>query len=126
MREINHIILHTAASALRTKEGGYAVVHQEIETVRYYHINHNGWNDIGYHYYIDQDGLVREGLPVNEQGAHTQGANADTIGICVSGHGDLEDWNEEQKEAVVMLCLELMDEYNLTTGNLSGHREAQG
>jgi N-acetylmuramoyl-L-alanine amidase len=44
-----------------------------------------GFNDIGYHFYIDQKGEVHEGRPLTRDGAHVQGHNKGTIGICCEG-----------------------------------------
>ncbi|MFE7774136.1 FG-GAP-like repeat-containing protein [Streptomyces sp. NPDC057445] len=54
-----------------------------------YHVQSQGWNDIGYHFLVDKCGKVFEGRaggidrPV--QGAHTYGLNVDTSSISVLG-----------------------------------------
>ena len=40
---------------------------------------------IGYHYVIDLSGAVRSGRGLNEVGAHVQGFNANSVGICLVG-----------------------------------------
>ena len=40
---------------------------------------------IGYHYVIELDGSVQPGRHVEEIGAHVQGSNAKSIGICMIG-----------------------------------------
>jgi len=40
---------------------------------------------IGYHYYIGTDGLRSNGRHLEEIGAHVQGSNARSIGICMAG-----------------------------------------
>ena len=44
-----------------------------------------GWSDIGYHYYITQDGEIHKGRPLTKNGAHVRGFNDGTIGICTEG-----------------------------------------
>lgn len=44
-----------------------------------------GWSDIGYHYVVYRDGSVHEGRDVDLAGAHCQGHNANSIGICYVG-----------------------------------------
>lgn len=44
-----------------------------------------GFKKIGYHYVIKLDGTVEKGRPDNEPGAHTQGYNSRSIGICYIG-----------------------------------------
>jgi N-acetylmuramoyl-L-alanine amidase len=40
---------------------------------------------IGYHFVIEVDGSVRTGRGIEEIGAHVQGSNAKSIGICMVG-----------------------------------------
>jgi len=42
---------------------------------------------IGYHYLIDVDGQICTGRHPDEVGAHVQGHNANSIGICMAGQG---------------------------------------
>ncbi len=44
-----------------------------------------GWSGIGYHYVIRRDGSVEVGRPVAEIGAHVEGHNSDSVGICLVG-----------------------------------------
>ena len=44
-----------------------------------------GWWGIGYHYIIRRDGTIEYGRPYDTIGAHVQGHNDDSIGICVVG-----------------------------------------
>lgn len=76
MRQINKIVVHCSA----TKEG------QNIsrDTIRQWHLD-RGWRDIGYHFVIELDGSIHPGRPLEEQGAHVRGHNADSIGICYVG-----------------------------------------
>jgi len=46
-----------------------------------------GFDGIGYHYVILEDGEVENGRPHYWEGAHTKGHN-DTIGICLIGEHD--------------------------------------
>ena len=60
--------------------------------IRGWHVNGNGWRDIGYNYVIRRDGslengrdLNKDGDPRDETGAHARGFNARSIGICLVG-----------------------------------------
>lgn len=44
-----------------------------------------GFHDIGYHYVILSDGTIQTGRPENEEGAHCEHHNIDSIGICLVG-----------------------------------------
>lgn len=59
--------------------------------IRRWHVDNNGWSDIGYHYLIDRNGQVIEGRPVSRSGAHVRGRNKQSIGIALmGGHGGSE------------------------------------
>jgi len=58
--------------------------------VKRWHVDGNGWDDIGYHYLINVDGNVSSfatgvGRALNKQGAHVAGENKNNIGICLIG-----------------------------------------
>jgi hypothetical protein len=56
MRAIEHIVLHTAASYdAKRKE----VVHLTRDAIDAYHREHNGWREIGYHWYVEEGGRGR-------------------------------------------------------------------
>ena len=75
-RKINYIIVHCTA----TPEGRW-VTNEEI--TRWHRAR--GFRTIGYHYVVYLDGTVHAGRPENEVGAHCQGRNADSIGVCYVG-----------------------------------------
>ena len=76
MRQIKELILHCSA----TPEGRDYTV-KDID--RWHRAR--GWKCIGYHYVIYRDGSIHEGRPLREVGAHCQGHNAHSIGICYIG-----------------------------------------
>lgn len=71
------IIVHCSASA-----NGKRVDISEIEK---WH-KARGFNKIGYHLVIQPDGEVQRGRGLNEVGAHCEGENANSIGICLVGN----------------------------------------
>lgn len=77
MRTITLIIIHCSA----TPEGRSL----SFEECRRDHIMHRHFRDIGYHYYITRDGVVHEGRPIEKVGAHCEGHNSHSIGICYEG-----------------------------------------
>lgn len=54
-----------------------------------------GWLGIGYHYVIKRDGLVEYGRGITEVGAHVEGRNHESIGICMAGGMDAANKNPE-------------------------------
>jgi len=102
MRTINKIIVHCSA----TPEGRDV----SPEEITRWHVEENGWSDVGYHFIITLDGVVHYGREVERAGAHVRGHNSDSIGICYVGGLDenfiaKDTRTEEQKEALVnLLC----------------------
>ena len=76
MREINKIIIHCSA----TREGE----NFEVAEIRKWHLA-RGFNDIGYHFYIDLYGEIHKGRDIAKIGAHCKGHNRNSIGICYCG-----------------------------------------
>ena len=119
MREINRIILHCSA----TPEG------RDIDaaTIKDWHVNGNGWSDIGYHYVIKLDGDIETGRQLDKVGAHCKGHNKDSIGICYIGGMDADmnpkdTMNEAQEAAMkeLIYSLRMVWDKPLT---LHGHNE---
>ena len=120
MRKINKIIIHCSAS-----EFGNA------QRIREWHLE-KGWSDIGYHYVINngkvfkddkinqivQDGFIEKGRDDSIVGAHTQGQNSNSIGICLIGN---KDFTEEQFNSLNTLLDSLLKAYNLTKNDVYGH-----
>lgn len=77
MRTITLIIIHCSA----TPEGWSL----SFEECRRDHIMHRHFRDIGYHFYITRDGTVHDGRPIEKVGAHCEGHNSHSIGICYEG-----------------------------------------
>lgn len=77
MRTITLIIIHCSA----TPEGRSL----SFEKCRRDHIMHRHFRDIGYHFYITRDGTVHDGRPIEKVGAHCEGHNSHSIGICYEG-----------------------------------------
>jgi hypothetical protein len=64
------------------------------DTIRDWHVNGNGWRDIGYHLVIRRDGSIEKGRDINDSGAHAAGYNSKSIGLCLVG-GMAEDNSAE-------------------------------
>lgn len=55
-----------------------------VADIRRWHLD-RGFSDIGYHYIIYRDGTIHKGRDVNISGAHVEGHNSHSIGICYIG-----------------------------------------
>lgn len=116
-RKITEIIVHCTA----TKEGQ----HYTIEDVRRWHMQGNGWKDIGYHYLVYLDGTIVSGRPIAQVGAHCSGHNANSIGVCYVGGVDVngkakDTRTEAQKRSLVELLSMLRRSF--PQAKIYGHR----
>lgn len=93
-----HIIIHHSAGPNVATD--WAAV---VRSFWDYHVNVNGWDDIGYNWLVDPNGVLYEGRGDGRLGAHFCAQNGNTIGICVIGDftdtqptdeaiGELEDY----------------------------------
>jgi N-acetyl-anhydromuramyl-L-alanine amidase AmpD len=55
------------------------------DEIRRWHVEDNGWSDIGYHYVIRRAGVIEHGRSLDYQGAHVRGYNHESVGICLVG-----------------------------------------
>jgi len=119
MRAIRRIIIHSSATAPSATIGA-----QEI---RGWHVNDNGWSDIGYHFVIRRCGTPEPGRPVRLSGAHVANHNSDSIGICMVGgvkqgsRTPENNFTDKQWDRLAVLVSDLCGDFtNLT---IHGHKE---
>jgi len=113
-RTINKIIIHHSASPRASTSK---------ELVKQWHVEERGWNDIGYHYMLNNKDEIETGRHINKQGAHCLEQNADSIGICVFGNYEGEIPTAKQVEVLRMFVNSLLDKYNLSWQNVYGHKD---
>ncbi|NUV39994.1 peptidoglycan recognition protein [Streptomyces sp. CAI-24] len=58
---------------------------QTVRQIQNYHMDSNGWSDIGYNFLVDTAGRIHEGRGWNNEGAHTSGYNRSHIAVCFIG-----------------------------------------
>lgn len=86
-----------------------------------------GWRDIGYHFVIRRDGRVEKGRPVDDIGAHVEGYNARSVGVClVGGIGDKtfqpeSNFTKAQWVSLKQVIGELVKKY--PKAKVQGHRD---
>jgi N-acetyl-anhydromuramyl-L-alanine amidase AmpD len=83
-----------------------------------------GWSDIGYHYLVQRDGVIRLGRPEWRIGAHVRGHNKESIGIAVIGNFEETAIGmevEQQIHALRQLLLDLLLRYPPSV--VKGHRQ---
>lgn len=84
--DISHSLVHHTVTANEPENPA-----QVIRQIWDWHVNDNGWLDIGYNFLIDHQGNIYQGrynpnLEVTDvQGAHAGGANSKSVGIALLG-----------------------------------------
>ncbi len=76
MRTFQFFVAHHSASPLRTT----------LADIRKWHVEENGWADIGYHRIVDRWGTKHAGRPVGRGGAHVRGKNGRCYAVCGIGN----------------------------------------
>ncbi len=87
--------------------------------MRNYHVNSNGWADIGQHFTIFPDGAVVTGRNMESAPAGIYGANTGSICIECVGNFDKggDDMTDAQKNGIVRAVKVLLEKFNLTPEN---------
>ena len=79
------IVHHTAGRNGYTRAEAAAIV----KGIQLFHVQGNGWNDIGYNFLVDRFGTIYEGryggIDRNVVGAHALGFNTGSVGIALLG-----------------------------------------
>ncbi|MDW8339068.1 MAG: peptidoglycan recognition protein, partial [Thermoleophilia bacterium] len=79
------IVHHTAGRNDYTRAEAPAIV----RAIQLFHVEGNGWNDIGYNFLVDRFGTIYEGrfggIDRNVVGAHAMGFNTGSVGIALLG-----------------------------------------
>lgn len=126
MRPIDEAIIHCSATRPGWMYGEKTSA--KVAEIRRWHVDGNGWSDIGYHYIIDRDGTVAQGRPVERAGAHTKGHNARSIGVClIGGHGAAatDDFSDHFTVDQAKALDRLLDSLKVRFGpvKVSGHNQ---
>lgn len=93
---------------------------QSVEVIHNYHKG-KGWAGIGYHYYVRKDGSIYRGRPESMAGAHCNGINSISIGICAEGNFSEETMSNVQKQALLELVKDIKSRYDIKW--VRGHKE---
>ncbi|MDH5282190.1 MAG: N-acetylmuramoyl-L-alanine amidase, partial [Thermoleophilia bacterium] len=103
------IIHHTAGSNGYTRSEAPAIV----KAIQLYHVQGNGWNDIGYNFLVDRFGTVYEGrfggIDRNVVGAHALGFNTGSVGIALIGTYGSTQPSKAAQDAIARLVAWRLD-----------------
>lgn len=118
MRDINTLVIHCSATPAKN--------YVDAAVIDRWH-RAKGWLRIGYHYVIKRDGELEKGRDISVVGAHVEGHNAKSIGICMVGGMDADNIRAEnnfthaQWATLKTLVYQLMTSFPDAT--VLGHRD---
>ena len=118
MRRIDLIIVHCSATP---ENKSFTVA--DIDRLH----RQRGFAQIGYHYVIYLDGTIHKGRPIELVGAHCQGHNTHSIGICYIGGLAADNKTPKdtrtsaQKQSLLALLKELRAKF--PSAKIHGHRD---
>ncbi len=128
---VTHLIVHHSAGTNESSD--WAAM---VRSIWNFHVNVNGWSDVGYNWLIDPNGVVYEGRGDNILGAHFCGTNSGTMGVCVLGDFTNIEPTEAAKNSLVALLAWKSCDRNIdplgsafhaassrNLQNISGHRD---
>ncbi len=123
-RAIKQIHIHNTASPAHKDFTGNN--HLQLQQgMRYYHVNKNGWQDIGQHLTLFPDGFFVTGRSFDEDPASIKGWNEGAVCIEMLGHFNVgkDPFKGPQAESAFRICGVLMKKFNLTIDGIKFHRE---
>ncbi|HPY75135.1 MAG: N-acetylmuramoyl-L-alanine amidase [Planctomycetes bacterium] len=97
-----------------------------VRAIQNYHMDSNGWMDIGYHFLIGtypSSGAttIYQGRPENKVGAHTGGANTNNVGVNVIGDYTYETLHSNSYKSLIHLCAWICSYYGVSPSQIYGH-----
>jgi len=112
---------HTAGRRVATLAQGIA----EQQFIQDFHQNGRGWQDIGYHFTVDDSGRIYAGVPPQFRGTHTGGNNTGNIGIAYFGNYQISGQVPTQAaiDALPKIWSYLAFEFGVNPDSLFGHRD---
>ena len=117
-KSTDYIVIHCAATKASLDIG--------LTEIRKWHVQDNGWRDVGYNYIIRRNGEVELGRSIRDTGAHAAGYNHKSVSVCMVG-GMAEDnsaetnFTAQQWTALLDLVKQLKSNY--PEADVIGHNE---
>lgn len=112
---VKYLVVHCSASPPKVKVDRNVIDRWHRE---------RGFLCIGYHFVIRRDGVVEKGRELDEVGAHVEGHNSESLGVCLAGGVDVNlkpeaNFTDEQHTALATLLSTLLKTY--TRAEIVGH-----
>jgi len=120
-RPIPRYFVHHSAGAACTTE---AACKSAVKGIQNYHMDSQGWSDIGYNFLVGEDGNAYEGRGWDRVGAHSPNYNSVALGVCVIG-----TYTSRNPNAAALSATQQLISCGISMGKLSstyslhGHRD---
>ncbi len=111
-KEIKMLVVHHTAQNL---ESDIRSGEERMRALYQYHTVNRGWGDIGYHYIIDEKGMIYQGRAGGELvvGGHAYCNNIGSIGVALMGNFDLSAPPQSQMDSLQWLLDTLGKQYDI-------------
>ncbi len=111
--DVTHQIVHHSAGTNSSSDWPAVV-----RSIWDYHVNSNGWSDIGYNWLVDPNGVIYQGrgwIDGNDEvvGAHFCGTNSNTMGVCLLGNFEKTSPSSDALDNLEELLAWKSDEKNI-------------
>ncbi len=131
---VSHLVIHHEFGSNTSSDWA-----ARVRSIQNFHINGNGWSDIGYNFLVDPNGVIYEGRAGgdNAVGAHFCGRNRNTMGVCMLGDYSSVTPTTQTQTALKNLLAWKADKENInpvgssfhysvnrSLSHIAGHRDA--
>ncbi len=115
---VSHLIVHHEFGSNSSSDWA-----ARVRAVQNFHINGNGWSDIGYNFLVDPNGVIYEGRAGGDNaiGAHFCGTNRNTMGVCMMGDYSSVTPTNATQQALKNLLAWKADKDNINPEGASFH-----
>jgi N-acetylmuramoyl-L-alanine amidase len=76
-----------------------------VRDIRKWHVEENGWDDVGYHRIITGVGMIEIGRDLTYDPAAQLGHNDGTFAVCVVGDNTKDEWRWRREQVHALLKL---------------------
>tara|TARA_R110000850_G_C9586225_1_gene426868 strand:+ start:41 stop:454 length:414 start_codon:yes stop_codon:yes gene_type:complete len=107
--EVDYIVVHCSDSPQGRGDNA--------ETIHRWHIE-NGWDGIGYHKVILENGDVENGRPIYWKGSHARPYNGSSLGVCLIG---VDSFTDDQYSSLRREIFDLLKKF--PAAKVVGHKD---
>jgi hypothetical protein len=99
-----------------------------IQQIQAYHIDTNGWCDIGYHFIVSQDGQIWQVEDETRVAAHVGNHNTGNVGVALLGDFTNAEPSQAQLDGAARITQWVAGTYGIATdtAHVKGHRDWPG